>query len=199
MIIYKTTNLVNGKFYIGKQATATKWYLGSGTALKAAIKKYGRENFKKEVLEEVSTLDELAEREKYWIEKYNALEEGYNIAEGGNGGMTFGGGVKKGNIPWNKGIKGKQKAWNKGTKGVMKANRTTFKPGKEHPQYGTKQSQETIDKRVMNNPRKRSVMDKDTGLVYSSISEASRDTNVPLLTVRNHITGKTRNNRFQYA
>ena len=51
-LIYKTTNLINGKYYIGKHETddINDDYLGSGIALLAAIKKYGRENFTKEVL-----------------------------------------------------------------------------------------------------------------------------------------------------
>lgn len=48
-LIYKTTNLLNGKIYIGKHTTTNKEdnYLGSGIKLINAIKKYGRENFKK--------------------------------------------------------------------------------------------------------------------------------------------------------
>jgi hypothetical protein len=50
VIIYKTTNLINNKIYIGKSNTNNSDYLGSGKRLKLAIKKYGKENFKKEML-----------------------------------------------------------------------------------------------------------------------------------------------------
>lgn len=89
MIIYKTTNLVNGKIYIGKDEKNNPNYLGSGKILKSAIKKYGEENFKKEILEICKTREELNEREKYWIKKLKSIEEGYNIAEGGAGGDTY--------------------------------------------------------------------------------------------------------------
>lgn len=85
MIIYKTTNLINGKFYIGQDTHNNPSYLGSGTILKQAIKKYGREHFIKEILEQCDTQAELNEREKYWIQETHALELGYNLAEGGFG------------------------------------------------------------------------------------------------------------------
>lgn len=88
MIIYKTTNLLNGKFYIGKDEKNNPKYLGSGKILKLAINKNGVENFKKEILEECPTKKELNEREKYWITKLSATTLGYNIAEGGTGGKT---------------------------------------------------------------------------------------------------------------
>lgn len=72
MVIYKTTNLVNGKQYIGKDAKNTPSYLGSGTFLKKAIQKYGKENFKKEILEVCSSQEELKEREEYWLNYYDA-------------------------------------------------------------------------------------------------------------------------------
>jgi hypothetical protein len=70
MVIYKTTNLINGKIYVGQDTKNNPNYLGSGKKLKFALKKYGIENFKKEILEECSTLDELNELEKYWISKW---------------------------------------------------------------------------------------------------------------------------------
>jgi group I intron endonuclease len=89
MIIYKTINLINGKFYIGQDSKNNPAYLGSGTLLNAAIKKYGIENFKKEILEHCETKSQLNEREKYWIKITDARNVGYNIAEGGTGGNTF--------------------------------------------------------------------------------------------------------------
>lgn len=91
MVIYKTTNLVNGKFYIGKDKGNNNWYLGSGKLLLYAIKKYGKENFKKEILESCSDVDHMREREIYWIEFYNATNKdiAYNIQQGGDGGDNY--------------------------------------------------------------------------------------------------------------
>jgi len=89
MIIYKTTNLINGKFYVGKDEKNNPEYLGSGINLNRAIKKYGKENFIKETIEVCSTREELIEREKYWIKETKAQELGYNIADGGWGGNTY--------------------------------------------------------------------------------------------------------------
>jgi len=50
MIIYKSTNLVNGKFYVGQDSKNYPDYYGSGLILKIAIDKYGKDNFKKEIL-----------------------------------------------------------------------------------------------------------------------------------------------------
>ena len=55
IIIYKTTCLINNKIYIGQHkirypSTLDPWYLGSGKAFQAALKKYGVENFKREIL-----------------------------------------------------------------------------------------------------------------------------------------------------
>lgn len=89
MVIYKTINLVNGKFYIGQDSKNDSNYLGSGSLIKKAIKKYGRENFKKEILEHCQTKEELNKREIYWIEKLNTIEEGYNITTGGEGTVGY--------------------------------------------------------------------------------------------------------------
>jgi len=88
MIIYETTNKINGKKYIGKDSKNDENYLGSGILLKLAVKKYGRENFKKEVLEKCNNIYELDEREKYYIDLYNCVESSkyYNMMEGGHGG-----------------------------------------------------------------------------------------------------------------
>ena len=99
--IYKTTNLINGKIYIGQKKSTIfldSDYLGSGVRLKSAIKHYGKENFKVELLEECYSREQLNDREIYYIGKYNSqdLTIGYNLTKGGDG---------VGGLPaWNKGL-----------------------------------------------------------------------------------------------
>jgi len=65
-ILYKTTNLLNGKTYVGIHKTndLEDGYLGSGIALLVAIRKYGKFNFKREILEYCESYDILLELEK---------------------------------------------------------------------------------------------------------------------------------------
>lgn len=90
--IYLTTNLINGKKYIGKRQKSKfdESYIGSGVRLKAAVKKYGKENFKCEILYWCETKEELIQCEKDTITQYNALNDSnfYNLTAGGDGGNT---------------------------------------------------------------------------------------------------------------
>jgi len=92
MIIYVTKNLINGKKYIGKDSNNNPNYLGSGTLLKKAIKEYGRENFKKEILEECKNQQDLIKQEEYWLKYYDAAnnENFYNLTNKpfGNSGLS---------------------------------------------------------------------------------------------------------------
>ena len=91
MQIYKITNLINNKIYIGKDTTSDPNYFGSGLIINRAFEKYGMENFKKEVIDETDDYKELSKKEIYWIEKYNSTDReiGYNISRGGDGGDTL--------------------------------------------------------------------------------------------------------------
>jgi group I intron endonuclease len=88
--IYKTVNNINEKIYIGKANKNDPSYLGSGLKIVAAVKKYGRISFSKEIIEECSE-DIVQEREKYWIKFYNSTDDiiGYNISSGGEGGDHY--------------------------------------------------------------------------------------------------------------
>lgn len=90
MVIYKTTNLVNGKQYIGKDTHNNPNYLGSGTLLRLAIRKYGKQNFKKEILEECSSKEQLSIREEYWLNYYDAggNDMFYNMHNHSHGGRV---------------------------------------------------------------------------------------------------------------
>ena len=95
--IYMTTNLVNGKKYVGRCSKDARWeggYIGSGKLLKQAVKKYGYENFKREILEELpaaATLCEAIELEKAWLTKLDCKNspDFYNMSND-TGGMGAG-------------------------------------------------------------------------------------------------------------
>ena len=97
--IYITTNLVNGKKYIGQHEASHfegNKYLGSGINLTKAIKKYGESNFKVELLEKCNSKQELDKAEISYIKKFNAADSDdfYNITYGGQGGDFFTEGMK---------------------------------------------------------------------------------------------------------
>lgn len=87
--IYKITNKINGKKYIGQTNNPKRRFLEHinrgyekevGKVLYYAFDKYGVDNFTFEVIEEVENYNE---REKYWIDFYNSFEDGYNMTPGG--------------------------------------------------------------------------------------------------------------------
>lgn len=91
-IIYKITNILNDKIYIGKHQTMNPddGYYGSGVALKNSIKIHGKENFKKEVLFVFDSEEEMNLKEKELItEEFVARSDTYNMGVGGEGGAHF--------------------------------------------------------------------------------------------------------------
>lgn len=90
--IYKVTNLINNKIYIGKHQTKNPHdsYYGSGYMIAAAIEKYGKENFRKEFLFIFDNEKEMNEKEKELItEEFVNREDTYNLGVGGQGGPHF--------------------------------------------------------------------------------------------------------------
>ena len=90
-IIYETTNLINGKKYIGKHKTSNldDNYLGSGLYLQKSIQKYGRENFERKILFVLDNESEMEEKEKELVNSdLICNDQYYNISLGGQGGVT---------------------------------------------------------------------------------------------------------------
>lgn len=139
-IIYKTTNIVNGKIYIGIHSTNNlqDGYLGSGRLFKKALKKYGRKKFKREILENFKTREEAEERE---IELVNPIfvkkESNYNVATGGRSGNGL-------NNKGRKHTKAAKLAISKSQIGKPLSEKTKKKIGDTH--RGRKLSKETIAK-----------------------------------------------------
>lgn len=114
--VYETTNLVNGKKYIGKRSCRCPIeedkYMGSGKLIRKALKKYGDSNFKKQILELCENEEMAFNREIYYIDKFKAYNNPnyYNIASGGNGGyQVFAGKTKEEIDTRNKKISNKNK------------------------------------------------------------------------------------------
>ena len=87
--VYKIINTINEKYYIGVHLTKNPndSYMGSGRAIKAAIKKYRKESFKKEILLVTESKDEAYDFEKQLTQNY-MLKNNYNMRLGGVGGFT---------------------------------------------------------------------------------------------------------------
>lgn len=93
MIIYKVTNKINGKVYIGKtkRSIETRWKQHVHDArgkhrcgkLQKAILEHGEKNFIVEQIDCAATNDEANDKEIYWIAFYNSTETGYNTSAGG--------------------------------------------------------------------------------------------------------------------
>lgn len=212
MYIYKTTNLLNGKIYIGKRVYRKKddnWYLGSGIYLKRAINKYGKENFKKEILEWCKDKTHLCEREIYWINHFNStdLKIGYNLSLGGEGGNVG----KEAYIKIENKLRGKKKPKEFGEK-VSKALKGKPK-SKEHNEkvrqalLGVRRPQQVVDKMSKSIKEKyingwKSPVEievhqynKITGMYiqsYKSATEASRVLKIDRKGITNNCVGKSK-------
>lgn len=130
-IVYKTTNLISGKIYIGVHSSiqSQDTYLGSGIALNKAIKKYGKDKFKRETLFTFDNIDDAYMKESELVNsEFVAREDTYNLAIGGQGGTRKFKDIRK----TNKRISTSQK---------IRMNSVGFKPwnlGRKCPEIGNK-------------------------------------------------------------
>lgn len=101
--VYKISNLINGKIYIGKRASLKPnddSYMGSGKLIKAAIIKYGVNSFKKEILAIVDTDEEASLLESMLVTReFVKSANSYNMHEGGHGGFIHINGLPKQDRP----------------------------------------------------------------------------------------------------
>jgi len=149
--VYITTNLINGKQYVGSHGTnkVDDGYLGSGRYFLRSLKKEGKENFKRKILQECKSILEARELESFYILKYNTLyPNGYNLSP--KGGIGFKGAnhseeTKRKQSEWQKGktieeLYGKEKA------NIIKAKQREKKLGTTTLRKGKGFKKELIEK-----------------------------------------------------
>lgn len=186
MVIYITTNLINGKQYIGKDTRNNPNYLGSGTLLKRAIQKYGKETFKKEIIEVCHSKNELIEREEYWLNYYDAGRNPnfYNMHNYSSGGIGISG--EKNHMfgkPQSEQWKKKMRERMIGEKNPMYKKGYLFFGEKNHF-YGKKHSTKTIEK--IKEKRKLQVFSEESKRKMSETSKERAHRGE-----KNHMFGKT--------
>ena len=93
MYIYKITNIVTGKVYIGRTTRTVKQRYrehcvaalkGDPRHLYCSMRKYGLENFRVETIDVAETIEELSQKEAYWTAYYQSYAEGYNMTRAGD-------------------------------------------------------------------------------------------------------------------
>lgn len=97
MFIYKVTNKITGKSYIGKTTKSLnerkrqhlKLSKTKNTHFLNALRSYGENNFNWDIIDTAKTNDELNQKEIYWIKEYNSINNGYNMIDGGTGGYNI--------------------------------------------------------------------------------------------------------------
>jgi group I intron endonuclease len=168
--IYITTNLLNGKKYIGAHSTdnINDGYIGSGRYFLRSVKKYGKENFKREIIQECDPSLNLTLEQKY-IKYYNTLSpNGYNLSP--TGGLGLKGKqseetkrkISKSNSIALAGVKRSKESIRKqieSRKGFKQTEETKKKIGDSHKKnkalVGFKHTEET--KKRMSNSKKKSI------------------------------------------
>lgn len=216
--VYKITNLVNSKYYIGVHKTNNPYdnYMGSGIAIKNAIEKHGIENFKKEVLFLFEDENSAYEKEKELLQNLWKLSECYNMTEGGIGSWSHIDSRGNNNCMKNPDIVKKVIATTRAngsyhTEKKLNASRKNAVLG-YNARKGMKDTVETKSKRndsvkkVLSNPETRqklinSIREKKcvpyeltdpTGVKYETevISELCVELNIPLSTVTTRCDGR---------
>lgn len=146
MIIYKVTNKINGKVYIGK----TKYTLNDRKSqhfsecklynthnkFHNALRKYGRRNFEWEIIDRASTEEELNSKEIFWIRELDCINKGYNISKGGNGGDNLSNNPRKEEIRKRVGLGVRNSSrWTEERKRIASLNfRGENNPMRKHPE-----------------------------------------------------------------
>lgn len=193
MLIYKVTNKINGKCYIGKTTQSLESRKekhlknvrkGISTKFYNAIRKYGIDNFVWKTLDISTDTASLNLLEKKYILEYDSFNSGYNMTTGGDGGDTISHktqeekskqGAKPGNIPWNKGISMKSRGY---TFTNRKPRSRFSEEQKKAHSVAIKQSVAYKNGLSKRTPAKQNVIEDEFGNVWNTQKEWAADVGI---------------------
>lgn len=182
LYVYRITNLINNKKYIGKHSSETieNSYYGSGIAVKQAIKKHGKCNFKKEIICICENEKELNEKEIFYIEIENTYNFGYNMTKGGEGML----GYKPSKETIKKASDGRKEHYKNNPEAILKIKeRGRLLVGEKNPFFGKKLTKEHIEKmRVArikaitgkNNPSAVKIKCVELDIIFDTCTDAAK-------------------------
>lgn len=203
---YKITNLINEKFYYGIHSTddLEDGYMGGGDAIRAAIRKYGRKNFAKEIIADYPTRKEVSDHEKLIVTAdLIKSTECYNMRTGGDNEFTPTEETKKKISLAQLGDKNHRfgKTHSEETKKKISASSfgkthseetkkqmSELNKGEKHPMFGRNHSEESKKKMGEHSLRKSCII---LEIPYISASEAARQLNLSISTVFARLKSKT--------
>ena len=195
MIIYKATNKINGKVYIGQTSHSLEWRINKhrqdsqrqDSYFYRAIRKYGFDNFDWEIIDDTATNhEELNELEKFYIKQYDSFdnkEKGYNSTSGGDYSYEI---TKK--------ERQRRSLRAQGQNNPMYGKPGTWK-GKKFSKEHRKHLSEALKGRKApwaeggNNHAATPVINMTTGEKFDSIVEAAKKYNVVADAIGNHLRG----------
>jgi hypothetical protein len=149
--IYQITNAVNSKIYVGAHSgTTDDDYMGSGKGIKAAIRKYGREHFSKQILYECMSVEEMFQRESEIVNTaFVNRPDTYNRVVGGRYPYAFDEATKRRRI--SAALKGRP-AWNKGRQ-MNYSSEALQKIGAARPSRGFRKKHSIVSREKMRQAR----------------------------------------------
>lgn len=171
--VYLWINKINGKKYLGShKGKIDDNYIGSGIVFRNAIKKYGIDNFERNIIEIIKNPEEIQLREQYWLDYYNVAknQEFYNISGSASGGRTMEGKTENELIKWRKKCRVSQlnKTYTPTEEAIIKMSLSS-KQFWENSQEKLKQST-----RMIGNHLRKGVLHSEKSKEKMKISQSSR-------------------------
>jgi group I intron endonuclease len=215
MIVYKVTNMINGKVYIGKTKSDLKVRKAahyqsvnrkSKTNFHRALSKWSRTDFKWEILGEYNTNEDMDTAEINYIKEYDTYKSGYNMTKGGDGGVTY----QRGDELYER-IKHKLGKWKNGNPGATEeaiakrvetfSKKTDWASNENHGNYGHSYNKGILigvkNPMYGKTPTNARKVECD-GVVYDSVELAARELGVHKVTIRRRCLNE-KNKNYKYV